>query len=44
MPRKPLWTFTFEREAWWIVIIALLFPLVGILLSIVIPAFRRWVL
>ena len=35
--------FTFEREAKWLVLLCVLFPLVGIVLSILIPAIlRNW--
>ncbi len=40
--RKRFFAFTFERESYWIVAL-LLIPLLGILLSIVIPGlWRRW--
>jgi hypothetical protein len=42
MPKRFL-GFTFERESHWMLVLYVLIPLIGILLSIVIPGlWRRW--
>jgi hypothetical protein len=41
--RKRFLGFTFERESYWMVVLYVLIPLLGILLGIVIPGlWRRW--
>jgi hypothetical protein len=34
--------FTFRREAKWLLVLTLLLPLLGILATIVLPAWRNW--
>ena len=40
---RKIFRFSFERESYWLVIICVVVPLLGILVAIVIPGlWRRW--
>jgi hypothetical protein len=39
---KRFLSFTFEREAWWMVLMAVLLPVLGLALIVVAALLRRW--